>query len=283
MRKKTLLNYEKKNINVEDLASLLKFSLTDVKKAHEMIESLTEGGLIEPVKASGKNGNLTYSWYKKYRITAAEEIDDSVIRNIKRLNSRLLQNGYLPAHPLVYLENMEVIDGISRFLFANHDAPFISRKERSFELFGKEKVLDSPGVKSLLKSLQITENELRFYDTPEYYTLFSVVLTLMNYTRATEGVVSKNSKSVLILDNPFGKITSAHLLKPMFDIAKHFNVQLICLSDINKSDVINCFDCVIKLVIKTQNLSNFEIMTHEGNEKIEHGYYKIMNGQLSLF
>lgn len=117
----------------------------------------------------------------------------------------------------------------------------------------------------------------------KFVVFFSVVLTLMNYTRATEGVVSKNSKSVLILDNPFGKITSAHLLKPMFDIAKHFNVQLICLSDINKSDVINCFDCVIKLVIKTQNLSNFEIMTHEGNEKIEHGYYKIMNGQMSLF
>lgn len=69
----------------------------------------------------------------------------------------------------------------------------------------------------------------------------------------------------------------------MFDIAKHFNVQLICLSDINKSDVTSCFECVIKLVIKQQALSNFEIMTHEGNERIEHGYYKIMNGQMSLF
>ena len=60
-------------------------------------------------------------------------------------------------------------------------------------------------------------------------------------------------------------------------------MQLICLSDINKSEVINCFDCVVKLLIKPQTLSNFEIMTHEGNEKIEHGYYKIMNSQLSLF
>lgn len=117
----------------------------------------------------------------------------------------------------------------------------------------------------------------------KFVVFFAVVLTLMNYTRSSSGLVSKNAKSVLILDNPFGKITSAHLLKPMFDIAKHFNVQLICLSDINKSDVINCFDCVIKLVIKTQNLSNFEIMTHEGNERIEHGYYKVMNGQMSLF
>ena len=117
----------------------------------------------------------------------------------------------------------------------------------------------------------------------KFVVFFAVVLTLMNYTRSSAGLVSRNARSVLILDNPFGKITSAHLLKPMFDIAKHFNVQLICLSDINKSDVIGCFDCVIKLVIKTQSLSDFEILTHEGNERIEHGYYKIMNRQMSLF
>ncbi len=69
----------------------------------------------------------------------------------------------------------------------------------------------------------------------------------------------------------------------MFDLAKHFNVQIICLSDINKSDAINCFENVIKLVIKEQNLSHYGIITHEGNERIEHGYYKIMNGQMSLF
>jgi hypothetical protein len=117
----------------------------------------------------------------------------------------------------------------------------------------------------------------------KFVVFFSVVLTLMNYTRSSAGLVSRNTRSALILDNPFGKITSAHLLKPMFDIAKHFHVQLICLSDINKSDVVGCFDCVFKLVIKAQTLSNFEVMTHEGNERIEHGYYKIMNGQMSLF
>lgn len=117
----------------------------------------------------------------------------------------------------------------------------------------------------------------------KFVAFFAVVLTLMNYTRASEGIMERNAKSVLILDNPFGKITSAHLLQPMFEIAKHFHVQLICLSDINKSDVLNCFETVIKLIIKPQSLSNMEIMTHEGNEKIEHGYYKIMNGQMSLF
>ena len=52
----------------------------------------------------------------------------------------------------------------------------------------------------------------------KFVVFFSVVLTLMNYTRSTSGIVSKEAKSVLILDNPFGKITSAHLLKPIPDI-----------------------------------------------------------------
>jgi len=117
----------------------------------------------------------------------------------------------------------------------------------------------------------------------KFVVFFSLVLTLMNYTRSVTGFADKNASGVLILDNPFGKITSEHLLKPVFEIAKRYNVQLICFSDINKSDVINCFECVIKLVIKKQSLSDQEIMTHEGNDVIEHGFYKITNGQLSLF
>ena len=117
----------------------------------------------------------------------------------------------------------------------------------------------------------------------KFVVFFAVVLTLMNYTRSKEGLQDKNTGGVLLLDNPFGKITSAHLLKPMFEIAKRFRIQMICLSDINKSDVIHCFDNVIKIVVRPQSLSNKEILTHEGNEDIEHGYYKIMNRQMSLF
>ena len=160
--KKTLMNYEKKNISVEELASLLKFSLTDVSEAYEKIEALISDGIIEPVKASGKNGNLTYSWYKKYRITIAEEIDEGVLKSIRSLNPILLSNGYLPSHPSVYMKNKDVIDGINKYLFSKQEDEFISRKERSFEIFGKEKVLDDSGVKSLLKSLQIEIRILRY-------------------------------------------------------------------------------------------------------------------------
>lgn len=115
----------------------------------------------------------------------------------------------------------------------------------------------------------------------KFVIYFAVILSLMNYTRGDFGTIrDKDLRSTLILDNPFGATSSKHILVPMFAIAKHFRVQMICLSDINKSDVINCFDIVIKAIVKKRPMSNNELLTHEGNESIEHGFYR--SEQLSL-
>ncbi|MBQ8497679.1 MAG: hypothetical protein IJ489_09530 [Clostridia bacterium] len=115
----------------------------------------------------------------------------------------------------------------------------------------------------------------------KFVVYFAVILSLMNYTRGDFGSIrDKDLRSALILDNPFGATSSKHILVPMFAIAKHFRVQMICLSDINKSDVINCFDIVIKAIVKKRPMSNNELLTHEGNESIEHGFYRLE--QLSL-
>ena len=115
----------------------------------------------------------------------------------------------------------------------------------------------------------------------KFVVYFAVILSLMNYTRGDFGSIrDKDLRSALILDNPFGATSSKHILVPMFAMAKHFRVQMICLSDINKSDVINCFDIVIKAIVKKRPMSNNELLTHEGNESIEHGFYR--SEQLSL-
>ena len=115
----------------------------------------------------------------------------------------------------------------------------------------------------------------------KFVVYFAVILSLMNYTRGDFGSIrDKDLRSALILDNPFGATSSKHILVPMFAIAKHFRVQMICLSDINKSDVINCFDIVIKAIVKKRPMSNNELLTHEENELIEHGFYR--SEQLSL-
>ena len=109
----------------------------------------------------------------------------------------------------------------------------------------------------------------------KFIVYFAVILSLMSYTREDlGGIRDKVLRSVLILDNPFGATSSRHILEPMFVIAKHFRVQMICLSDINKSDVINCFDIVIKAIVKKRPMSSSELLTHEGNELIDHGFYR---------
>ena len=91
----------------------------------------------------------------------------------------------------------------------------------------------------------------------------------------------KGNTSVLVLDNPFGPISSKHMLEPMFAISRNYRVQMICLSDLSKSDIVSCFDLVIRAVVRKMSLSTREQLTHEGDEAIEHGFYR--SEQMNLF
>lgn len=104
---------------------------------------------------------------------------------------------------------------------------------------------------------------------------FAVLLSLINYSRNNGHVQdAKNVKSVLLLDNPFGPVTSGHLIEPMFDIARHFKVQLICFSHINTSEVVKFFDSVVMVHIKPTPLSNMEIVSAEVPEEVEHAFFR---------
>ena len=109
----------------------------------------------------------------------------------------------------------------------------------------------------------------------KFVVYFAVILALMAYTRdSLDANGDKYNRSVLILDNPFGPISSKHVLMPMFEISKKYGVQMICLSDISKSDIVTCFDIVIRAVVRQFALSGREQLTHDGNEAIEHGFYR---------
>lgn len=115
----------------------------------------------------------------------------------------------------------------------------------------------------------------------KFVVYFAVILALMAYTRDGYDDLGGKNKSVLVLDNPFGPISSRHVLEPMFEIARNYKVQMICLSDISKSDIVSCFELVIRAVVKQFALSSKEQLTHEGNEVIEHGFYR--SEQMNLF
>ena len=166
--KNKLLAYGKKSITLEALTDLLKADLADTKGLYDRISELAGASILEPVKNSGQNGNRKYPLFKKYRIMIKEESSEEVEKQIRQLHPALQRTGYLSLHVKEYLKHREVVDCLNTFLFSRKAGEQISRKERSFEIFGREKVLDDPEVKSLLRHLEISESDLGFYDTPEY-------------------------------------------------------------------------------------------------------------------
>lgn len=163
-----LLAYGKKSITLEDLTDILKVEASDAKTIFDKVSELIDASILEPVKNSGHNGNLRYPLFKKYRILVKAELSEDVEKQIRQLHPALCKSGYLSSHVQEYLKHREVIDCLNAFFFSKKAREPISRKERSFEIFGREKVLDNPAVKSLLRHLEISESDLGFYNTPEY-------------------------------------------------------------------------------------------------------------------
>ena len=166
--KKSLLEYGKKTIVLGELETILRSDKSDIKRLFDSITELVENGLLEPVKTSGKNGNYKYPLYKKYRIIPDNEKKSEVSEMILKagLHPDLLKNGYLLSHQEEYIRNRTAIEKLNNYLFSDKSGVPVSRKERSFEIFGCEKILDDNTIKSLLRKLNITEDYLGFYDTP---------------------------------------------------------------------------------------------------------------------
>ena len=108
----------------------------------------------------------------------------------------------------------------------------------------------------------------------------AVILSVMNYTRNNHGAF-KNNTGVLILDNPFGEISTKDALVPMFEMAKRANVQLICFSDITKCDITSCFSNIVKASVKSSRFSSMSLISVENQETIDTAFYK--SEQLALF
>ena len=66
----------------------------------------------------------------------------------------------------------------------------------------------------------------------------------MHYIRKddTDLFAERNESKVMIMDNPFGITYSEHLLKPLMEMAKKNNTQLICLSGLGGDSIYGRFD-----------------------------------------
>lgn len=85
-----------------------------------------------------------------------------------------------------------------------------------------------------------------------FLSAFVVLNCLLSYMRRDETDLFSNGEEgkVLIMDNPFAQTNAEHLLKPLMEMAKKTNTQLICLSGLGGDSIYNRFDniYVLKLV-----------------------------------
>lgn len=168
---KELLSWSKNNhkttLTEIELHKLLKEP--EYKYFYDLVKVMLAEGLLTPVKTSGKNGRLP-SLFNKYRIIKPA-LDYSVYEEkIKHLEPSLNISAYLQK-PETYIKHQEMLEDLSRYLWEKNDLlqyP-MSRKERSFSIWGREKYLDEHF--SLWREVRqfndLPESVLNYYDTPE--------------------------------------------------------------------------------------------------------------------
>ena len=148
-------------------------------------------------------------------------------------------------------------------------------------------------------SLKTWEDAVRENSGGEKFVVyFSVLSALMAYTRSrtleAAGAEEDKDSSVLVMDNPFGPISSEHLLNPLFEIAKKHRTQLICLSDLKQNSILNCFNLIYMLKVRASAIGSNEYLKFEemirdestihNDEKLEKAIFRVSeNRQINLF
>ena len=89
-----------------------------------------------------------------------------------------------------------------------------------------------------------------------FLSAFVILTCLLSYLRRDENDLFSAAEEgkVLIMDNPFAQTYSAHLLKPLMEMAKKTNTQLICLSGLGGDSIYNRFDNIYVLKLVDSNI-----------------------------
>lgn len=164
--KKALKALKKKTVTRDELKSL--FRKNEDADLYPVVMELCRSDFLTPVKSSGENGNRVYPLFMKYRITDSND-NQQIIDEISNLHPALQKKSWLKNHISKYEEHRDALLKLDRYLFQDNDLSVpVSRKERSFEIFGEEKQLDDSDFKGVLKGIELSKSDLAFYDTPEY-------------------------------------------------------------------------------------------------------------------
>ena len=127
-----------------------------------------------------------------------------------------------------------------------------------------------------------------------FISCFILISALMGYHRDSIVGLSgvKDSTRVFLIDNPFGKTSSKHLIDAMIQVAKKFHTQLFCLSDLSQSSITNRFALIYQLSVRQAVYSRNSYLKTENiiingdvrrNELLEHSVLYTQPEQMSFF
>lgn len=91
-----------------------------------------------------------------------------------------------------------------------------------------------------------------------FLSAFVILSSLLYYMRKddTDIFADQNEGKVLVMDNPFAQTNASHLLKPLMDVAKKTNTQLVCLTGLGGESIYSRFDNIYVLNLIAASLRN---------------------------
>ena len=224
------LSYDIALIEKEE-ANVLDNLLDYIKTIHENISKLDDNSSI----------NIRDKRIKMLNIIVPEWSENDDLYKVK-LKDYIEQ---LRNQCIVTLENNESIEEL------------ISNSINTAKLYDEVVSLSSINIKLYKieedKQRPISWNEVSSNSGGEgFLSAFVILSSLLSYMRKDESDIfsRREEGKVLIMDNPFAQTNAAHLLKPLMEVARKSNTQLICLTGLGGDSIYNRFDniYVLKLV-----------------------------------
>lgn len=81
-----------------------------------------------------------------------------------------------------------------------------------------------------------------------FLAAFTVVSALLSYQRQNDSdIYASKQSSVMIMDNPFAKVHSAHIIQPLLEMCQAQNIQFIAFSAVDNAAILNAFKVIYSL------------------------------------
>lgn len=103
-----------------------------------------------------------------------------------------------------------------------------------------------------------------------FLAAFTIVSTLLSYQRYDElDLLSRKDRhSVLIMDNPFAKVHSSHIIEPLWEMCKAQNIQLIAFSAVENAAILEAFNVIYALrLVPRIDMKNHLLVTQIKNNE----------------